>query len=383
MKLKKYRGKDLKEVMLKIKEEMGEDAVILSTKKVSGGFEVLAASDLAIDEEPREKIDLIEAVKDRPVEPAPVSSKHEVPQYGIDRILVEMEELKKFILSQSKRHSEIEELKREIAALKGLIEGKVVATSSLDEETLPIYNRLKEMELEEKVLGFVMKRISEEELLSPQAVCEEVLQGMLRTGAFSPKEGVPVIFSGPTGVGKTTTLAKVASIMKLYEGKEVGIVSIDTFRVGALDQLKIYADILDIDFFTANTPEEFSRIVNLLDDRVILVDTAGRSPKDSVRLEEMKEFVGKLKDYQLLLVIPYGCRFTEALNIIRSFSIKDPDGIVLTKLDEAQVYGLPFNLSWHVGVPILYVTTGQRVPEDIEEPKPSKMVSLLLGEAES
>ena len=374
MKIRKFRGNSIREVMLKIKEVLGEDAIILSTKKLENGVEVLAASDISIDEEPRNKIDLIEAVKEAPPEP-------EEEKGQIDRLLVEIEELKKIIYRQVERQKELDELKKEIAAVKSLIQGVSVPFAGLNEELLPIYNRLKEMELDDKVIGFVMNKVAEEELLPPKAVCEEVLSKIIKTASFTPKEGIPVIFSGPPGVGKTTTLAKLASILKLFEGRRVSVVSIDTYRIGAVDQLKTYADILGLDFYTADTPEEFEKVVEVLKDDIILVDTAGRSHKDTVRLEEMMAFVGRVEDYVLLILLPYNLRFKEAVKVVEGFSTKKPDGFILTKLDEAEVYGLPVNLSWYMDVPILFVTTGQRVPEDIEEADARRMASYILEES--
>jgi len=371
VKIRKYRGRSVPEVMLRIKEELGEDAIILSKREKDGVVEVLAAVDVAIDEEPRKKIDLVEAVKE-----APPSVEADAPQ--MDRLLVEIEELKKLIYRQSARDREIEELKKEIASIKGLLQSSSGVPFQWDEELLPIYNRLREMEVEDRVLSFVMKKVAEEELLDPKVVCREVLAHMIKTSSFSPREGVPVVFSGPPGVGKTTTLAKLASILKLFEGRDVGVVSIDTYRIGAVDQLKIYSEILGVDFYTANTPEEFERIVDVLKDRVILVDTAGRSHKDSVRLEEMVSFLERVGDYFLLVLLPFNLRLKEALKVVEGFSTKKPDGLVLTKLDEAEVYGLPVNISWFLDIPILFVTTGQRVPEDIEQADPDKLASYVL-----
>ena len=359
--------------MLKIKETLGEDAVILSTRRINGEIEVLAASDLSIDEEPRKRIDLIETVKEAP----PPPSTRE-PEGNIEKILIELEELKKITAASLEKDKQIRELKRELEVIKGILEGGIFGMISIDQEVLPLYNRLKSMEIDEKILSFVLKKISEEELLSPYAVCEEVLRGIVKTSRFSPLPGVPVLFCGPTGVGKTTTLAKVASIMKFYENREVAIISIDTFRIGAADQLKIYADILEIEMFTANTPKEFEQFVALLSDRILLVDTAGRSPKDSLRKEEMQAFIENITEYTLLITIPYGSRTKEAMKVIESFSTKRPDGIILTKFDETEIYGLPINLCWYTGIPIVYITTGQRVPEDIEEASADFIVKHII-----
>ena len=377
MKIKRYRGKSLPEVMLRIKEELGEDAVILSTKRVGETFEVIAAVDLSIDDEPRRRIELIEEVRREPPQPH-VSTPPEDP---VGRVLVEIEDLKKALLAQAQRDRELKELKKELKTIKGILEsGMVSASLSMDEEALSVCNRLREMEVDERLIGMVARSISQEELLSPWVLCRDMLEKLLITDKPRFVPGLPVVLVGPTGVGKTTTLAKLASILKLYEGRDVALLSIDTFRVGASEQLQVYADILGIDLFTANTPDEFGRFVSFLKDKVLLVDTAGRSYRDALRKEEIEDFLRAVEDYILLVAVTYGCRFKEALKIIESFSVKRPDGIVLTKLDETEVYGLPVNICWHTKLPITYITTGQRVPEDIEEASTKTMVDYILGE---
>ncbi|BAT71455.1 flagellar biosynthesis protein FlhF [Thermosulfidibacter takaii ABI70S6] len=376
MKIKKYKGKRIDEVMKRIKQELGDDAVILSTKKNDEGVEILAATDLAIDEEPRQRVELVEVVKKEEIAVKDNDS-------DLERLMLEVEELKRLVLSERERSKELENLKKEISLVRRILESGAFSNVALTPEIGPICELLKEHEVDKKIVDFIIRKISENELLSPYAVCEEELLKILKTASFEPVSGVPIVLSGPTGVGKTTTLAKIASMLKFYEGKDVAIISIDTYRIGAIDQVKIYADILEIDFFSAEHPGEFSKIVDLLKDKVILVDTAGSSHKDDIRRREIATFLEVLKQYLLYVVIPYYYRLKEAIRIIEAFSYKRPDGLILTKLDEAEVYGLPVNLSWYFDIPIVFITTGQRVPEDIEEADPHKMTRYLLKEEES
>jgi len=385
MKVKKFKGRDLKQVMEEIKRVLGEDALILSTRTKGEEIEVLAAVDFDWEkvesEQPRMGIELVEKLKESDTFPLSVSEKENGVEY-MEKVLLEIEELKGAVFTYIKRYQELEELKKELSDIKRLLSQRVGIFSlveSLDEETWVLISRLKEMEVEDSLLERLVAEIKKNELLPPVAVAEHFISSVMKVAEYKPEPGIPNVFVGPTGVGKTTTIAKIASILKFFSDKDVAVVSIDTYRIGATEQLKIYSELIGTDFYVANTPAEFMQAVDLSEDRIILVDTAGRSPGDEIRLNELSAFLSGVEDYRLLLLIPYGARFKEALRIVESFSVKKPDGLILTKLDEAAVFGLPLNLSFFLDVPVFYVTTGQRVPEDIEVASAGKMAKLILG----
>ncbi len=382
MKVRKFRGKDFKEVMEEIKKTLGEDALILSTKTENDMVEVLAAVDFdwdkIEDETPRKGIDIIEEIK---------ASENSLDgnitkSHGWDKILVEIEEIRNTLVSYAKKYRELERLKKDISEIKKLLSKGVNLLDvyeSLDEEAFSLFLRLREMEVEDNIIKKIFSEIKETKSLPARSVADRFISNSIKTAKFEPLPGVPNVFVGPTGVGKTTTIAKIASILKFFSGIEVAIISIDTYRIGAIDQMKIYADLLDIDFFTADTPSEFMGLINRLKDRIILVDTAGRSPKDEIRMSELSAFLSNVEEYKLYLLISYNCRLKEAIKVVESFSLKKPDGLILTKLDETDIFGLPLNLSVFLNIPIVFVTTGQKVPEDIETPDVRKMSRLILG----
>lgn len=184
---------------------------------------------------------------------------------------------------------------------------------------------------------------------------------------------------GPTGVGKTTTIAKIASEAILRRNLKVGLINLDSYKVAAFDQLGTYARILNVPFRSVASVEDLK--VALQDFQgmdLILVDTTGRSPKDPDSLKEMQEILRAIPGVRCQLVVAATTRDSELYDITSRFSIFRPQGIVVSKLDEATMYGGVYNVVQKSKLPLLYFTTGQRVPEDIEEATPERVASLLL-----
>lgn len=382
MKLKKYVGRDMASILLKVRETLGDDAIIISSRKVGDSIEVLAAKEEDIAAKIGSlsgKVEFVDELKKEKED----GFKFHIPEKDdtSGKLLVEIESIKELIVRKLKADEELEKLKAELKEIKNIVErtaSSLLLIPGLGEDNMAIYNRLKEMEVDDGLIRKIYERIAVEDVLSPEAVAFEVISKTIKTSELELKRGVPVIFVGPTGVGKTTTIAKISALAKLFNGIEVAIVSIDVFRVGAMEQMKIYADIVDIPLYVAETPDEFKMLINALNDKVILVDTAGTSPKDEVRIAELKSFVSVIEDYTLIVLVPAFLRLKEAIKVIEKFSLKKPSGIIVTKIDETDIYGLLVNLSLYIDIPIMYVTLGQRIPEDIERADPKKLAYMII-----
>lgn len=188
-----------------------------------------------------------------------------------------------------------------------------------------------------------------------------------------------IAFLGTTGVGKTTTIAKVAAELKLRQGKRIALVTADTFRVAAVPQLEIYADLLDVPMMVAYEPEDLRRVVadfRGLD--AVLIDTPGRSPADPKGLAELRRYLDAVPGLRALLLVEAGAHLANLRRVAHSFWCETCDGIVLTKLDETDVVGPAISFAIEAGKPVYYVTTGQNVPQDIEPASSDGLVSLLL-----
>ncbi|PNR97207.1 GTPase [Petrotoga sp. 9PWA.NaAc.5.4] len=208
---------------------------------------------------------------------------------------------------------------------------------------------------------------------------EKKLSNVLQTINFNNIKG-KVIFIGPTGVGKTTTLAKIAAIMK-KEQLKIAFVTIDTYRIAATDQLRTYADILDIPLKICYNPQDLKTTVDsLLNYDVILIDTAGRSPKNNLQMGELKVFIDAIKpDYKILL-ISSNVNCEDMIKTYDSFSFLEPNCLIFTKLDETSSFGQLFSFLEHSKLPLLGITNGQRVPEDLKFPGKEQLVNVALKE---
>jgi flagellar biosynthesis protein FlhF len=186
------------------------------------------------------------------------------------------------------------------------------------------------------------------------------------------------VFVGPSGAGKTTTIAKIAAQARVKNGKRIGLISADGFRVGAVEQLRLYADIIGSNFTAARTPDE---LVQAVTDTTVpmLVDTAGRSPREVLAPELMPIFTSR-KDVRVHLVIPAGCGVKELGRILERYADVRPQRVVLTKLDENQSIGPIAGELRARGLRVSHLGVGQLVPEDLTRATPDALAAAMLGD---
>jgi flagellar biosynthesis protein FlhF len=187
------------------------------------------------------------------------------------------------------------------------------------------------------------------------------------------------VFVGPPGVGKTTTIAKIAAQERVRRQRSIGMVAADAFRAGAVEQLRTYAAIIGAPFRTARTLDEIDQAIET-SRHTLLVDTAGRSPADGDQ-RDLRRLLGRRQDVRTHLVIPADTSVGSARRIFRTFADAQPDRVVLSKMDEAESPSSLFMWLMERGVPVSYVTDGQRVPEDLEPATPAVLATALLGDA--
>jgi flagellar biosynthesis protein FlhF len=189
-----------------------------------------------------------------------------------------------------------------------------------------------------------------------------------------------VALIGPTGVGKTTTIAKLAAKLKLDEKRKVGLITMDTYRIAAIDQLKKYADIIGSPLKVVGSPEDLREAVLSMNDcDFVLIDTAGRGPKDTLKLNELKTFLDAASPDEVHLVLTATASREAAELAIERFGDVRIDKLIFTKLDEARHVGAILSLVRGVNKMLSYVTTGQDVPADIEVARGRRIAQLILG----
>lgn len=265
------------------------------------------------------------------------------------------------------------------------------ATDALNEHYLRLIEADVSSEIADELVEAVRTDLSAADSGKPQVVRQAIqrrLASLVPVCAESdclvverPADGRPLIVAlvGPTGVGKTTTIAKLAAQQKLRHDRRVGLITTDTYRIAGVDQLRTYADIIGIPLKVAMTPDEIqSACVVLGECDVILIDTAGRSPRDGSRLEELRAFIDACKPHQVHLVLSSAASQSAMLEAASRFAAVRPDRIIFTKLDEAVNLGVIVNVARRVNLKLSYITNGQEVPDQIEPGRADRVASMVL-----
>lgn len=413
MTINKYQGRTQEEAIRIAKEQLGENAVIMNVRPIKSkglfhflkdsAYEVTAAveeqqpvaksSGLAIQDNINFSAD--EEIK-IPIQPQETVARRETNRQA--------EVLKRE--SQNRLEERIENIQdllekklapaeTETAKSQSKREEKTAKMTKEQEEGMKflkmIYGIMLENEINEKYANVILEDI--EKVVrggsSVDYILSSIYQKMIlkfgqpRPIEFGEKKSKVVFFIGPTGVGKTTTIAKVASKFKLDAGKKVALLSADTYRIAAAEQLKTYANILDTPFSIVYAPEELNQaIAQLADYDLILVDTAGFSHKNMEQKDDIKKLVNSLdKKYEkeVFLVVSATAKYKDLVNIADVYHDIADYKLIFTKLDETSAYGNLLNIRLYSGADLSYTTNGQNVPDDIELFHTQKIVKQLLG----
>ncbi|MEG0972303.1 MAG: flagellar biosynthesis protein FlhF [Lachnospiraceae bacterium] len=405
MKIKKFIGKTEEEATEKAKLELGSQCVIMNVRTVkpkgifwmfkSSNYEVTAAIEEAeqrIEKNQtntvQKKAERIDLAADEPI-PIPIQTVKSVEK-----------ESKKI-----EKSADPNGLEERLESLQTLLEKKLVERepdneSKKKEDTISdtnvkyiklIYRTLLENEVNERYANQLLEEIEKvtKSATSIDYILSNVYQKMiLKFGEpdvieISKKKPKIVFFIGPTGVGKTTTIAKIASKFKVECGRKIAFLTADTYRIAAAEQLRTYANILDTTLTIIYSADEMlSAIARVSDCDLVLVDTAGFSHKNDYQRGDIKELIHSIDgkyEKEVYLVLSATTKYRDLVDITDSNKDISDFKIIFTKLDETTSYGNIYNIRMHTGAKLSYTTNGQNVPDDIELFDTQKIVKNLLG----
>jgi flagellar biosynthesis protein FlhF len=368
MQIRRYETANLKDALAKIKKELGPDAIILSTKKIPGDkslIEVMAARDSG-----REAA----AVNNFPA-PAPADRS----DGSLSALSEEIRGLRSCIDALTLKMAsanDLSELKETMNVLFDRIyTGKTPHLHDMYKRLVAIgVSRTKAVLLTEAVRNNVPQE-GAGTFERGNVFLEKLIARSLPRDNKKERRIKAVI--GPTGVGKTTTLAKLAAHYSLEKKMKVGLITTDTYRIAAADQLKVYAKIMGLPLEVASEKARFDRsLENLSEKDVILVDTPGRNHNDGQALRMLKDILGP--DTENILLISSVAGRESLSETADRFKLFDYSHIILTKLDECSRFGSLYDVLDEIGKPVSYMTTGQSVPKDIEKASPERLARLII-----
>jgi flagellar biosynthesis protein FlhF len=376
--VKRYIAEDVSGAMEQVRAELGRDALLLNTRKIRRpglfGFlqkplvEVVAAY---------EKTGPPSAAPRRETTPSadPAERLVAVPQGGGDQKLSDLS-------------NKLDSLSLTLGALVGRLQTKDRIQDRLPPEVEPLVLALTENEVHEEFARKLGREVGEiqarqEESEDPREIMEQLLKQYLgEPGPIKLKKykRTVAILVGPTGVGKTTTLAKLAAIYALNHHARVGVITTDTYRVAAVEQLKTYAEILRVPLTVAYSNEELTDALREYEQcDIVFIDTAGKSPNDPTLESEVLSLVRAADADEVHLVLSATTSFAGCLNIINTYSFLKDFKLLFTKLDETPSWGMLLNLKFLTERTVSYIAAGQTVPDDIEVMNPGKIAKHLLN----
>lgn len=368
MRVKKYVGASLEKIREVIVKELGENAVIINIKEQpsgkggllsigkKGGFEVIAAVEDAIN-----------------VDQLP-------PDKGGSKI-------DEFLTAQKDQYRGLRN------SIKMLDEKIVEVDEKMDSFSTKISTvndcRVKELShVHEEWRGIVsdaLKKIVKNNTDPTEEDWHEALASLVPTAGGimfrrTPSSAPDVyVLAGPTGVGKTTTLAKLAAKCVLSERLNVGLITIDTFRIGAIDQLREYSSLLGVEIAVAFSPEELKQQIKQFHDKdVVFIDTPGRGQFDKAGIKKIQNCIAGIPEICVLMVTSASVRKEDAVSLYENYKELNPTAIIISKTDEASCCDGITKLLDVSHLPVVYLTDGQRVPEDIHVASPGIVASLVM-----
>lgn len=402
MRIKKFIGATAKEAADKMRQEFGEEAVVLNTRRISKGGVLGTGRE--------EYVELTAAYDEAPMRMQRNHSSgaaQQKPTAGEDvlgslrQLASKFEEKRKTDASQRQipvsvnqaiSRAENDSLKQELSEVKSAL-GEIAEHIKhsrmpvLSESLKNVYTSLIENDVEEDIALELVQagnhKLSGHEIENQFAVDGFFFNAIARSFVEAPvrrlsRKGYVVALVGPTGVGKTTTVAKLASISKLVKGENVALITADTYRIGAIDQLKAFADIASIPLSVVYTPDEMIAAIRKFSNYdTIYIDTVGRSQRSADKIMELGRFIDAADPNEVHLVVSANYAINTVRDVYKKFKSLKPNRLLITKLDEAVSLGMLLSLARDSRLPFSFLTNGQSVPDDIEPASGEKLAKMI------
>jgi flagellar biosynthesis protein FlhF len=400
MRIKKYIADSAKEALLQVKEELGPKAVILKTQRRpgksflgilgKGQVEVTAALDEELFIKPKQ------AQNDK----KSVNPVDDLKLYSRNGSVANLASLQKSDESSPRNFSDekfrLAEIHEDVEEVKSVLRGladhiRHQNMPPLPEQVTGVFAHLIKQEIsDETALKICLKLqgvLGESDYEHGKKIQEKAIEIMASfinaSGPFflQDRRASRIMFVGPTGSGKTTTLAKLAAQYGILQRKRVRIITADTYRIAAIEQLRTFAEISDIPMEVAFTPEEMRRLVTKMtaSSDLVLIDTAGRSQHNKEHMEDLKSMVEAAEPDELHLVLSATTKQSDLLDNTDRYRLLGVNRYLFTKLDETRCYGAIYNLLSESKAVFSYMTNGQSVPDDIEEGNAVRLAKMIMA----
>lgn len=370
MKVKKYIAPTMPEAMSKIRKELGSDAVILSSKEIEeGGF--------------------LGFFKKRKIEVVAALDKAPLPSKQIKATVNKSENRSNY----KKQHLSIDnDMMQEIKNMRRILEQQAHGQNNKFElDYQVVYQYLLDQEVDERVATNIVKNVKQYltevgATQTPAKIAQELKLEIERQLGGLSFDGIPsnakvIHFLGPTGVGKTTTIAKIAANSMLKDKKSVAFITMDTYRIAAIEQLKTYAKILEVPVEVAYSAVDYHHAITKFQNYdLILVDTAGRNYRDDKFVKELSVNIDGHNQAINFLVLSLTAKSKDMNDIYHSFRHIKLNGLIFTKIDETRQYGGLLNIPLAHQIGIAYITNGQEVPDNILKPTEELISEYIVGD---
>ncbi len=367
MNVKTYRAKTMQEALALVRNDLGSKASVLRTREIRprglsrlwsavGMIEVVASANVSVPSRLPSRQPIMSPVAvpatHAGLDLSAASSEVRLPQGSAAR-------------SGGDKHEPLGVLSQVLAEL--------LATGLDESYARELITRVRRLHGEAMVADSATMR----QLLAAAIEKEIRVAGPIST---TPGQRRLVALVGPTGVGKTTTLAKLAAHYRVFENRRIGLITCDTYRVAAVEQLRTYADIIDVPLEIASTPREVKQAVARMSDvDLVLMDTAGRSPHDAARIQQLNLLLSEAAPDEVHLVLSSAANADGLCETIERFAPARTTALLLTKLDEVASLGSVFNVIRRRHIPLSYLTYGQDVPADIVVADPAPLARAVVG----